>query len=61
MARPVSLYWFRQDLRLADNPALTAAANAARCVALQDNQLVIKRVIQSVQGMMQPPAAGGFY
>jgi len=26
MARPVSLYWFRQDLRLADNPALTAAA-----------------------------------
>ena len=23
---PVSLYWFRQDLRLADNPALTAAA-----------------------------------
>ena len=26
MARPVSLNWFRQDLRLADNPALTAAA-----------------------------------
>ena len=26
MARPVSLHWFRQDLRLADNPALTAAA-----------------------------------
>jgi deoxyribodipyrimidine photo-lyase len=26
MARPVSLYWFRQDLRLADNPALCAAA-----------------------------------
>ena len=28
MARLVSLYWFRQDLRLADNPALTAAAEA---------------------------------
>lgn len=28
MALPVSLYWFRQDLRLADNPALTAAASA---------------------------------
>ena len=28
MARPVSLCWFRQDLRLADNPALTAAAKA---------------------------------
>ncbi len=26
MAHPVSLHWFRQDLRLADNPALTAAA-----------------------------------
>ena len=28
MARSVSLYWFRQDLRLTDNPALTAAAKA---------------------------------
>ena len=28
MTRSVSLYWFRQDLRLADNPALTAAAKA---------------------------------
>ena len=26
MARPVSIHWFRQDLRLNDNPALTAAA-----------------------------------
>ena len=26
MAHPVSIHWFRQDLRLADNPALTAAA-----------------------------------
>ena len=28
MARSVSLFWFRQDLRLSDNPALTAAAEA---------------------------------
>ncbi len=28
MARLVSLHWFRQDLRLVDNPALTAAAEA---------------------------------
>ena len=28
MARLVSLYWFRQDLRLVDNPALSAAAEA---------------------------------
>ena len=28
MALPISLHWFRQDLRLADNPALTAAAQA---------------------------------
>ena len=28
MARSVSLYWFRQDLRLSDNPALIAAAEA---------------------------------
>ena len=26
MTRPLSICWFRQDLRLADNPALTAAA-----------------------------------
>ena len=26
MSRPLSICWFRQDLRLADNPALTAAA-----------------------------------
>ena len=28
MVLPVSLHWFRQDLRLADNPSLTAAAQA---------------------------------
>ena len=29
-----------------------------RCwIALQDNQLAIERIIQSMQGMMQPPAA----
>ena len=26
MTRPLSIFWFRQDLRLADNPALCAAA-----------------------------------
>ncbi len=26
MTRPLSICWFRQDLRLADNPALCAAA-----------------------------------
>ena len=26
MSRPLSLVWFRQDLRLSDNPALSAAA-----------------------------------
>ena len=26
MTRPLSICWFRQDLRLADNPALRAAA-----------------------------------
>ena len=26
MTRPLSICWFRQDLRLADNPALSAAA-----------------------------------
>ena len=26
MTRPLSICWFRQDLRLADNPALYAAA-----------------------------------
>jgi deoxyribodipyrimidine photo-lyase len=32
MALPISLYWFRQDLRLADNPALTAAAQAGTVI-----------------------------
>ena len=27
MSRPVSIVWFRQDFRLADNPALVAAVN----------------------------------
>lgn len=26
MSKPISIHWFRQDLRLADNPALTQAA-----------------------------------
>jgi deoxyribodipyrimidine photo-lyase len=26
MSRPISICWFRQDLRLSDNPALSAAA-----------------------------------
>ena len=32
VALPISLYWFRQDLRLADNPALTAAAQAGTVI-----------------------------
>ena len=34
MARPVSIHWFRQDLRLADNPALTAAARDGAVIPL---------------------------
>ena len=30
MTSPISIAWFRQDLRLADNPALRAAAEAGR-------------------------------
>lgn len=30
MTRPIAIHWFRQDLRIADNPALTAAADAGR-------------------------------
>ena len=26
MTQPLAIHWFRQDLRLSDNPALTAAA-----------------------------------
>ena len=32
MSAPVSICWFRQDLRLADNPALVAAAAHGRIV-----------------------------
>ena len=28
MSVPIHIHWFRQDLRLADNPALSAAASA---------------------------------
>ena len=28
MSGPIHIHWFRQDLRLADNPALSAAASA---------------------------------
>lgn len=32
MKKPVSIHWFRQDLRLSDNPALTAACKAGAIV-----------------------------
>ncbi len=31
---PLSIHWFQQDLRLADNPALTAAAEAGRILPI---------------------------
>ncbi len=34
MSRPLVIHWFRQDLRLADNPALLAAANAGQVLPL---------------------------
>jgi deoxyribodipyrimidine photo-lyase len=34
MNPPTSLHWFRQDLRLSDNPAFTAAAKAGRVLPL---------------------------
>ncbi|MEM6903679.1 MAG: deoxyribodipyrimidine photo-lyase [Pseudomonadota bacterium] len=30
MSKPIFIHWFRRDLRLGDNPALTAAVDAAR-------------------------------
>ena len=33
MTEPIALVWFRQDLRLADNPALSAALASRRPVA----------------------------
>jgi deoxyribodipyrimidine photo-lyase len=32
MSTPPAIVWFRQDLRLADNPALDVAANSGRPV-----------------------------
>jgi deoxyribodipyrimidine photo-lyase len=32
--QPLALAWFRQDLRLADNPALRAAAEAGRVIPI---------------------------
>ncbi|XOV87920.1 MAG: cryptochrome/photolyase family protein [Pseudomonadota bacterium] len=34
MTQPLVIHWFRQDLRLADNPALTAAARAGKVMAI---------------------------
>jgi len=34
MAQPIVLHWFRQDLRLADNPALSAAAKVGRVLPI---------------------------
>ncbi|KZL19378.1 Deoxyribodipyrimidine photo-lyase [Pseudovibrio axinellae] len=34
MALPTVIHWFRQDLRLSDNPALTAACEAGQVIAL---------------------------
>ncbi len=33
-SEPVSIFWFRQDLRLADNPGLTRAARAGKVLAI---------------------------
>ncbi len=34
MSVPVVIHWFRQDLRLSDNPALTAACQEGRVIPL---------------------------
>ena len=34
MTHPVSIHWFRQDLRLADNPALSLAAENTHVVPI---------------------------
>lgn len=34
MTAPIVIHWFRQDLRLSDNPALTAACEAGRVILL---------------------------
>ena len=34
MAEKINIFWFRQDLRIADNPALTHAAESGRVLAV---------------------------
>ena len=34
MAEKINILWFRQDLRIADNPALTHAAESGRVLAV---------------------------
>ncbi len=34
MSAPIAIHWFRQDLRIADNPALTAAAKAGNVLPI---------------------------
>ena len=34
MAEKVNIFWFRQDLRIADNPALTHAAKSGKVLAV---------------------------
>ena len=54
MALPISLYWFRQDLRLADNPALTAAAQAGTVIPVF---ILMMTMLASIRWAV--PADGG--